>query len=112
METTNRNEAFCRKGEQENCDARTHLEAEQFRTVDEALNAVTNKYCATNSLIEDKRELMHGQLEFGRKTGIGSPKTYDRHAQDAQYLMTKRNQYNQMLRETFRIELRPEDCMR
>lgn len=112
LEATNRNEAFCRKGKEENCEAKTHLEVEQFRTVDEALNAVSSKYCATNSLLEDKKDLMKGQLEFGRETGVGSPKTYDRHAQDAQYLMTKQNQYNQMLRETFKIELSPEDCMR
>lgn len=112
LEATNRNEAFCRKGKEENCEAKTHLEVEQFRTVDEALNAVSSKYCATNSLLEDKKDLMKGQLEFGRETGVGSPKTYDRHAQDAQYLMTKQNQYNQMLRETFKIELSPEDCLR
>lgn len=112
LEATNRNEAFCRKGNAENCEAKTHLEVEQFRTVDEALNAVSSKYCATNSLLEDKKDLMKGQLEFGRETGVGSPKTYDRHAQDAQYLLTKQNQYNQMMRETFKIELKPEDCMR
>ena len=79
-----KNSEYCRKGLKENCDAVEHIKNEAVATHTEVAKLSHIRACSALGNIQAQEELMDKQVEFGERTGVASPKTYDAHLQEAQ----------------------------
>lgn len=79
-----KNEEFCKQGKETNCKAAQNMKAENInyhRTIQEV---AFYEACEAYDNMKSEENLMKQQLEFGKQTGVASPKTYDAHARQAQ----------------------------
>lgn len=105
-----KNDLLCKEGNQKNCEANEHLKNEGLKTVIEAADSAFLKYCVSNQLLSQEKKMMKQQLEFGKETGVASPKTYDAHAQQAQYYENSRKAYDIHYFNITKSHLTPQDC--
>lgn len=83
-ELVKKNDELCKKGQEANCKAMSNLE-EQIAVMRKGVREIAFiKACESYGQLQQEEELMKKQLEFGEKTGVASPKTYDLHARQAQ----------------------------
>lgn len=105
-----KNDVLCKEGNQKNCEANEYLKNEGVKTVIEAADSAFLKYCVSNQLLSQEEKMMKQQLQFGKETGVASPKTYDAHAQEAQYFRNTRKAYDIHYFNITRSHLTPQNC--
>lgn len=78
------NQEYCKKGMQANCVAKKHLEQEISTFISAREGYLVNLACTYNNEIAALDQRLQMQLEFGERTGVASPKTYDALIAEAQ----------------------------
>lgn len=110
-ELAKRNDELCKKGEEANCKAIGNLEKEIAVMRKGVREIAFINACASYAQLQSEEELMKKQLEFGEKTGVASPKTYDFHAQQAQQEQEDIGFYDAVLKFETGVGFNPKLCL-
>lgn len=91
-----KNAQYCAQGEETNCKAAAHLKEQIENFAKIRRDKIFAYACGYNQQLGAYQERMKLQLEFGEKTGVASPKTYDQLVSNAQDAMTAVNYYSNL----------------
>lgn len=110
MEVAARNNTLCEQKNEHNCKALESLQEQIAVMRKGVIDVAFIKACGAHSNAQIEEELMRKQVEFGEKTGVASPKTYDLHARQAQTERDDLNFYTTVLKFETGIDFDPKLC--
>lgn len=93
-----KNQSFCRNNKAQNCEALEHLRSELQSVKQKRIDSLRYHECAAYQEMGAYKERMAMQLEFGKKTGVASPKTYDALLEKSQVLTGRINYLDKIYR--------------
>jgi hypothetical protein len=105
-----KNAILCGSNKGDNCKALEHLQTELGYMHQGIAEIAKYKGCMSKIKLDDHNELMNKQLDLGIKTGMTSPKTYDRHAQVVQSSRRYLNVYKKAYANETGSNLNLNDC--
>ena len=81
-----KNVQLCNEQHEKNCEATKHVEGQIASLLEARTISLFSHACSANNQLNAYQERMQQQLEFGEKTGVASPKTYDDLSSQAQQM--------------------------
>lgn len=96
-----RNVQLCNEQHEKNCEAMKYIEGQIASLLEARTLSLFAHACSANNQLQAYQERMQQQLEFGERTGVASPKTYDELSSQAQQMQAAVNYFkNLFLMET------------
>ncbi len=81
-----KNVQLCNEQHEKNCEAMKHIEGQIASLLEARTISLFSHACSANNQLNAYQERMRQQLEFGERTGVASPKTYDDLSSQAQQM--------------------------
>ncbi len=105
-----KNKRLCNQKKEANCKALDNLQQEIAVMRKGIVDVAFINACGAATQAQAEEELMKKQVEFGEKTGVASPKTYDLHARQAQVERDDLAFYNAVLKFETGFDFDPKLC--
>lgn len=105
-----KNVQLCNEQHENNCEAMKYIEGQIASLLEARTISLFSHACTANSQLNAYQERMQQQLEFGERTGVASPKTYDDLSNQAQQMQAAVTYFKNLFQMETGQELSLEAC--